>query len=100
MAVNVFPSGDGYKPDGVPAGRVPFLTLSQDSSVILTALKRTEDGRDTLLRLFNPTVAEASVTVKCPALELCETLTLGGYEAATFRVREGKLVPCRMDEKI
>lgn len=100
MAVNVFPSGDGYAPDGVPAGRVPFLTLSQDSPVILTALKRTEDGRDTLLRLFNPTATEASVTVKCPALELCETLTLGGFEAATFRVREGKLVPCRMDEKI
>ncbi len=100
MAVNVFPSGDGFDPDGVPAGRVPFLTLSQDSPVILTALKRTEDGQDFLARLFNPTAQTASVSVKCPALELCETLTLGGYEAATYRVREGKLIPCRMDEKL
>jgi alpha-mannosidase len=100
MAVNVFPSGDGFDPDGVPAGRVPFLTLSQDSPVILTALKRTEDGQDVLVRLFNPTAEKAPVTLKCPAFDLCETLTLGGYDAATYRVREGKLIPCRMDEKL
>ena len=100
MAVNVFPSGDGYDPDGVPAGRVPFLTLSQGSPVVLTALKRSEDGGDWLVRLFNPTASEAEATVKCPILELCETLHLGCFEAATYRVREGKLIPCRMDEKI
>jgi hypothetical protein len=100
MAVNIFPSGDDFDPDGIPAGRVPFLTLSKDSPVILTALKRSEDGQDTLLRLFNPTAAEAAVTVKCPSLDLCETLPLGVYEAATYRVRDGKLIPCRMDEKL
>ena len=100
MAVNIFPSGDGFDPDGIPAGRVPFLTLSKDSPVILTALKKCEDGQDTLLRLFNPTAAEASVTVKCPALDICEALTLGTYEAATYRARDGKLIPCRMDEKL
>jgi alpha-mannosidase len=99
MAVNIFPSGDGYDEGSIPAGRVPFLTLSQDSPVILTALKKTEDGRDTLIRLFNPTAKEAAVTVKCPSLEVCETLTLGTYEAATYRVRDGKLIPSRMDEK-
>ena len=100
MAVNVFPSGDGYEEGRIPAGRVSFLTLSQDSPVTLTALKRSEDGEDCVLRLFNPTAAEAPVTVECPALELCETLTLGGYEAATYRVRGGKLLSCRMDEKL
>ena len=100
MAVNIFPSGDGFDPEGIPAGRVPFLTLSKDSPVTLTALKRTEEGRDWLIRLFNPTAAEASVTVKCPALDLCETLTLGTYEAATYRLRDGQLLPCRMDEKL
>ncbi|MBQ9151323.1 MAG: hypothetical protein IJX72_03660, partial [Clostridia bacterium] len=100
MAVNVFPSGDGYDPDGIPAGRVPFLTLNKESSVTMTALKRCEDGQDCLLRLFNPTASEAAVTVKCPTLELCESLTLGRYEAATYRIREGKLLPCRMDEKL
>jgi alpha-mannosidase len=100
MAVNVFPSGDGYDEGGIPAGRVPFLTLSQDSPVILTALKKTEDGQDVLARLFNPTATEAPVTVKCPALDLCESLTLTAYEAATYRVRNGGLIPCRMDEKL
>ena len=100
MAVNVFPSGDGYDEGGIPAGRVPFLTLSQDSPVILTALKKTEDGQDVLARLFNPTATEATVTVKCPALDLCESLTLTAYEAATYRVRNGGLIPCRMDEKL
>ena len=79
---------------------MPFLTLDQTSPVTLTALKRTEDGRDVLARLFNPTAAETSVTVKCPALDVCETMTLGTYEAATYRVREGKMIPCRMDEKM
>ncbi|MBO5512735.1 MAG: hypothetical protein J6B24_13465, partial [Clostridia bacterium] len=100
IAVNIFPSGDGYDPEGIPAGRVPFMTLSQDSPITLTALKRTEDGTDWLVRLFNPTAAEASVTVKCPSLDICETLTLDVYEADTYRVRDGKLLPCRMDEKL
>ena len=99
MAVNVFPSGDGFDPCGIPGGRVPYLTLSRESPVICTALKRSEDGQDTLVRLFNPTAEDATVTVKCPARELCETLTLGRYEAATYRVRAGKLVACRMDEE-
>jgi hypothetical protein len=68
--------------------------------VTLTALKRTEDGQDVLVRLFNPTAEKAPVTLKCPAFDLCETLTLGGYDAATYRAREGKLIPCRMDEKL
>ncbi|MBQ4113545.1 MAG: hypothetical protein IJD38_12185, partial [Clostridia bacterium] len=104
MAVNIFPSGDGFDPDGIPAGRVPFLTLSKDSPVILTALKKTENcagsAADWLVRLFNPTAAQAAVTVKCPTLDLCETLTLGTYEVATYRVRDGRLIPCRMDEKL
>ena len=100
MAVNVFPSGDGFDPNGTPAGRVPFLTLNEESPVTLTALKRTEDGQDVLVRLFNPTAASAAVTVACPALGVTEPLTLGTYEAATYRVRDGKLIPCRMDEKL
>ena len=100
MAVNVFPSGDGYAEGVIPTGRVPFLTLNEDSPVTLTALKKTEDGKDTLIRLFNPTAAEAAVTVTCPSLAVAETLTLGTYEAATYRVRDGKLISCRMDEKM
>ena len=100
MAVNVFPSGDGFDPNGTPAGRVPFLTLDETSPVTLTALKKTEDGKDTLVRLFNPTPAPTAVTVTCPTLGVTETLSLGTYEAATYRIRDGGLAPCRMDEKL
>lgn len=99
MAVNVFPSGEGYDPAATPAGRVPFLTLRENSPVLLTALKRTEDGTDWLIRLFNPTAAPAVETVHCPTLHLCETLTLGAYEARTCRVQNGRLSECRMDEQ-
>ena len=100
MAVNVFPSGDGFDPTATPAGRIPFLTLDGNSPVTLTALKKTEDGEDTMLRLFNPTANQTTAAVTCPALGVSETLPLGGYEAATYRVRDGKLIPCRMDEKL
>ena len=99
MAVNIFPSGDGAAPDVTPAGRIPFLTMDEDSPVILTALKKSEYGEDTVVRLFNPTDGETTVTLRSSALGLCETLTLGSFEAATYRLRAGKLYPCRMDER-
>lgn len=99
MAVNIFPSGDGYDLRSVPPGRIPFLTLSQASPVLLTALKKREEGEGSLLRLFNPTSEETSVLVKCPTQELCRTLTLGAYEVATYGLKEGELIPCRMDER-
>lgn len=116
IALNLFPSGDGYDPDDIPMSRLPFCTLSGDASVLVTALKQTSDGtpsgtpsgtpegtadgRDFLLRLYNSAPREATVTVTCPWLiDEPFTLTLGAYAVETYRLRDGKPLPCRMDER-
>ena len=94
--LNFFPSGeDAMSPS--PA-EIPLVMLS-DSPVVMTALKRTEDGQDVLIRLFNPTAADAVCKVSSPALCLYETLSFGKYEIRTFRVKAGRLIPCRIDEE-
>lgn len=96
MVLNFFPSGQGAQ-SPAPA-EMPFLTVSP-SPVTMTALKRTEDGRDVLLRLFNPSAEAVSCTVSCPTLGLSAPLSFTAYEVKTFRIRSGKLIPCRMDEE-
>ncbi len=101
MALNLFPSGDGYDPEDIPLGRLPFCTLSGDPAVLVTALKKTADGRDFLIRLHNNAPTPSGVTVTCPWLiDEPTPLTLGAYAAETFRIRDGKLIACRMDEKL
>ena len=94
--LNFFPSGeDAQSPS--PA-ELPFVMLS-DSPVTMTALKRTEDGQDVLIRLFNPTAGTVTCDVGSLGLGVMETLTFGKYEIRTFRVRDGRLIPCRIDEQ-
>ncbi len=100
MALNLFPSGDGYDPADIPLGRLPFCTLAGDPTVLVTALKATVDGRDFLLRLHNSAPVAATTTVTCPwLLDEPAALTLGAFAAETYRVRDGRLIPCRMDER-
>ncbi len=100
MALNFFPSGEDYDAAVPAVGRPSFLNLTGDASVIMTALKRTEDGKDWLIRLFNSSDKPATATVACAPWQLDATLTLGAYAAETYRVRDGKLIGCRMDEKM
>ncbi len=100
FVLNVFPSGDGFDPADIPLGRLPFCRLEGSKTVLLTALKRTADGKDFLLRLFNASPADATVTLHSPwLLDESLTLTLGKWSAETYRVRNGGLFVCRMDEK-
>ncbi len=100
FVLNVFPSGDGYDPADIPLGRLPFCTLSGARTVLMTALKQTVDGEADLLRLFNASATDATVTVTCPwLLDEPMTLTLGPWSAETYRARDGGLFVCRMDEK-
>ncbi len=100
FAMNFFPSGDGYDEADIPLGRLPFCTLEGSKTVLLTALKKTVDGKDYLLRLFNASPADATVTVHCPwLLDESMTLTLGPWSVETYRVRDGGLFVCRMDER-
>ena len=95
MVLNLFPSGQEAQ-SPAPA-EMPLLTLSP-APVVLTACKRTEDGTDTLLRLFNPTGEPVSCTVCCPQLGVSETLGFGAFQVRTFRAGDGRLTECRMDE--
>ncbi len=100
VALNLFPSGDGYDPEDIPKARIPFCTLSGSSTVLATAFKKTVDGRDYLLRLHNASHEVAETTITCPwLLDESEIISLGAYATETWRIRDGKLIACRMDEK-
>ncbi len=100
FAMNIFPSGDGYDPADIPLGRMPFCTLEGSKTVLMTACKETVDGKDVLLRLFNASPAPATVTLHSPwLLDESMTLTLGRWSVETYRVHEGGLFVCRMDER-
>ncbi len=100
VSLNLFPSGDGYDPADIPIGRLPFCRVEGSETVLVTALKRTADGCDQLIRLYNASFTPAHVTLTAPwLLDECESLVLGTYAADTFRIRNGKLLPCRMDEQ-
>jgi alpha-mannosidase len=79
MALSFFPSGLGARPK-------PFIVLS-NPDVLLTALKRAEDGDATIVRLFEPTGEDTrTVTADLPALETRFTTSLTPFEIKTFRI--------------
>ncbi len=55
-------------------------------AVELTAFKRSEDGRDVVVRLFEPTGTPRRVAVEVPALGAKTTVGLGGFEILTLRL--------------
>lgn len=78
MALSFFPSGQGEAP-------APLVTLS-DGVVQLTAIKRSEDGKALIVRLFEPTGQARTTTVVLPGLGLKQKVNLGGFEIKTLRV--------------
>jgi alpha-mannosidase len=55
------------------------------AAVEVTAFKRSEDGRDAVVRLFEPTGRARRVTVKLPAPGARTTVGLKGFEIKTLR---------------
>ena len=97
MVLSFFPSGE-HAQSPAP-GAVPYITLSgADNAITMTALKHTADGKDTLIRLFNPTDIAASCTLSCPAASLYAEIAFTPFEVKTFRIKGDRLVECRMDE--
>jgi alpha-mannosidase len=80
MALSFFPCGEGE-----PLEQGPALS---DRVVQLSALKRSEDGRDWLVRLFNPTDRARRTTLTIPALKVSEKLRLEPYRILTLRADE------------
>lgn len=77
MALSFFPHGGGVQP------RTPLVI--DDEAVQLSALKRAEDGRGLIVRLFNPTGAERTARVSGCLGE--QQVRLGPYKVITFRVQ-------------
>ncbi len=78
MALSFFPSGAGEA-----AGA--FLTLSDDV-VQCSAVKRSEDGKALIVRLFEPTGRPRATTVGLPALGIKTRVKLGAFEVKTLRI--------------
>jgi alpha-mannosidase len=78
LVLNVFPSGRGR-------AALPGLTLSDDV-VQVTACKISEDSRALIVRLFEPTGAARSATLRVPALSAEADLTLGAFEIRTLSI--------------
>jgi len=72
-----FPPGGAKKTD---AGIVV-----EGAAVMVTAFKRSEDGRDVIIRLFEPTGKARRAVVKLPSLGARTAVRLGGFEIKTLR---------------
>jgi len=87
FALSYWPSGtDEMPPDG------PRLS---DGAVQLVALKRAEDGRDLIARLFEPTGKPRTTTFAVPAWGISIDVAMNPFELKTLRIN---LETCRSRE--
>jgi alpha-mannosidase len=77
FALAFFPSGRGKRPK-------PFIKLN-DTAILLTALKKAEDGNDLIIRLFEPTGRKRKTTLVLPWASARKGLTLSPFEIRTLR---------------
>jgi len=73
-----------YCPSGTGKAAKPGLLLEGDA-VELSAFKKSEDGRDLVVRLFEPTGRPRQATLRLPAFGVRKRVRLGGFEAKTLR---------------
>jgi alpha-mannosidase len=71
------PSGNGKK---AKAG-----IILDGGAVELSAFKKSEDGNDLIIRLFEPTGKPRATTIRLPAFGVRKKVRLGGFEARTLR---------------
>ena len=79
FALAFFPSGQGKRP-------LPFIELSDDA-VQVAALKRAEDGRGLIIRLFEPTGRKRKTVLSLPWAKARKTVTMSPFEIRTLRFR-------------
>jgi alpha-mannosidase len=85
LAHNETPYALAYFPPGGRKRSLPGVVV-EGEAVELAAFKRSEDGRDAVVRLFEPTGTPRRVTVKVPALGAKAAVRLKGFEIKTLRV--------------
>jgi alpha-mannosidase len=87
---NEKPYALAYSPPGTGRRPKPALVV-EGPAVECPALKRSEDGRDVVVRLFEPTGRERTVTLKLPVFGARTKVRLKGFEIKTLRFdRRGK----------
>lgn len=84
MALSFFPSGR-TRPQGAGDKLGAFVTLS-DGVIQMSALKRSEDGKRLIIRLFEPTGQKRTTTLRLPALQLQAKLRFTPFEVKTLAV--------------
>ncbi|MFA6948633.1 MAG: glycoside hydrolase family 38 C-terminal domain-containing protein, partial [Eubacteriales bacterium] len=89
MTLSFFPSGAGELPSGC-------AKLEGSEKIRLSALKKAEDGRGYIARLFNPSCGEEKVTFVFGST--AAALTLGKYEILSLRIYNGSVVKCDLCE--
>jgi alpha-mannosidase len=76
-ALSFFPSGNGNKAD--------MTVKVENETILMTAMKKSEDGKGYIFRLFNPTNESRSTKIIVPLLGISQVVSLGGYEIKTLR---------------
>jgi alpha-mannosidase len=73
----------------------------EGAAVEVSAFKKAEEGRDVIIRLFEPTGRPRRAVVKLPALGARATVKLGGFEVKTLRYerRTGRFVETDLLER-
>jgi alpha-mannosidase len=84
LAKNETPYCLPYFPPGKGKKSRPFVVL-EDPAVVMTALKKAEDGKDLIIRLFEPTGRPRTAGLALPALRARTDVSLRGFEVKTLR---------------
>lgn len=93
FVLSFFPSGAGKAPER-------FAELSDDV-VQMPVAKLSEDKKDLIIRLFEPTGKERTTTLSLPFIDLKREITMRPFEIKTLRidVKSGKVVEVDLLER-
>ena len=78
MALSFFPTGEGKRVK-------PFALLSDDV-ITMPVFKRSEDKKNYVIRLFNPTGSKRTTVLKLPMLKWEKEFELDAYQLKSFKL--------------
>lgn len=85
-----FPDGEGK--------RFTAPVWLEGDPVLISALKKADNGDGYILRLFNSSPDNARAVLHCEALEIHKGIVFSMYELKTFRLTKGVIQPCSLTE--
>lgn len=85
LAHNEKPTALSFFPHGGQPQTGPLLSVEGDA-VVVSAIKKAEEGSDLIVRLFEPTGQPHSALVSLPFFRMDKQVDLGGFEVRTYRL--------------